>query len=100
MKRIGLTYTGVDWKHENYVKWLKGEDTDIEVVRLDAELGNLHDMQDCDGLVLSGGVDIDPELYDGGVGYVKARGDGWQTGRDLVEAGTLLRAWGGGLPVL
>lgn len=98
--KIGLTYTGTDWKHENYVKWLKGEDADIEVVRLDAELGNLHDMQDCDGLVLSGGVDIDPELYDGGREYVKAPVDGWQTERDLFEQATLLMAWERALPVL
>ena len=31
--RIGLTYTGTDWKHENYVRWLRA-DEDIEVVRL------------------------------------------------------------------
>jgi putative glutamine amidotransferase len=98
--KIGLTYTGTDWKHENYVKWLTGEDADIEVVRLDVELGNLHDMQDCDGLVLSGGVDIDPELYDGGVEYAKAPVDGWQTERDLFEQATLLMAWERGLPVL
>ena len=98
--KIGLTYTGVDWKHENYVKWLKGEDGDIEVVRLDTELGNLSDMQECDGLVLSGGVDIDPELYEGGLEYVKAPVDGWQTERDLFEQATLQMAWEQGLPVL
>lgn len=97
--KIGLTYTGSDWKHENYVKWIKAEE-DIEVIRLDAELGNLHEMRDCDGLVLSGGVDIDPELYDGALEYEKAPVDGWQTERDLFEQATLLMAWEMGLPVL
>jgi len=97
--KIGLTYTGNDWKHENYVKWLRGGE-DIEVVRLDAELGNLSDMQECDGLVLSGGVDIDPELYEGGTAYVKAPVAGWQTERDLFEQATLQMAWEQGLPVL
>ena len=22
--RIGLSYTGTEWKHENYVRWLQG----------------------------------------------------------------------------
>jgi putative glutamine amidotransferase len=97
--KIGLTYTGSEWKHENYVKWIKA-DEDIEVIRLDAELANLHEMQECDGLVLSGGVDIDPELYDGELGYAKAPVDGWQTERDLFEQATLQLAWEIGLPVL
>ncbi len=97
--KIGLTYTGNERKHENYVKWIKA-DEDIEVVRLDAELGNLHEMQECDGLVLSGGVDIDPELYDGTLEYAKAPVDGWQTERDLFEQATLQLAWEIGLPVL
>jgi putative glutamine amidotransferase len=97
--KIGLTYTGTERKHENYVKWIKA-DEDIEVVRLDAELANLHEMQECDGLVLSGGVDIDPELYDGALEYTKAPTDGWQTERDLFEQATLQLAWEMGLPVL
>jgi len=97
--RVGLTYTGTEWKHENYVKWIKA-DEDIEVVRLDAELANLHEMQECDGLVLSGGVDIDPELYDGELSYTKAPVDGWQTERDLFEQATLQLAWEMGVPVL
>jgi putative glutamine amidotransferase len=97
--RIGLTYTGTEWKHENYVKWIKA-DEDIEVIRLDAELANLHEMQEIDGLVLSGGVDIDPELYDGALEYAKAPVDGWQTERDLFEQATLQMAWELGLPVL
>ena len=97
--KIGLTYTGTGWKHENYVKWIKANE-DIEVIRLDAELANLHEMRECNGLVLSGGVDIDPELYDGALEYVKAPVDGWQTERDLFEQATLQLAWEMGLPVL
>ena len=98
--KIGLTYTGTLWKHENYVRWIRNEDADIEVVRLDAELGNLADVSECDGLVLSGGVDIDPELYDGPMEYVKAPAGGFQTERDLFEQAALQLAWEMGLPVL
>jgi putative glutamine amidotransferase len=97
--KIGLTYTGTDTKHNNYVRWITGED-DITVVKLDAETANLAAVQECDGLVLSGGVDIDPELYDGGRKYVKSPEKGWQTERDLFEQAVLQTAWERGLPVL
>jgi putative glutamine amidotransferase len=96
--KIGLTYTGSDSKHDNYVRWLKDKDESIDVVRLlvagDADL-----LKDCDGLVLSGGVDIEPTLYDGAVGYAKAP-ERWQKERDLFERSALLFAWEQGLPVL
>jgi len=98
--KIGLTYTGTLWKHENYVRWLQGGQEDIEVIRLDASLGNLADVSECDGLVLSGGVDIDPELYDGSMDYFKAPADGFQTERDLFEQAALQLSWEMGLPVL
>jgi putative glutamine amidotransferase len=99
--RIGLTYTGTDLKHENYVRWLKGEDGEaIEVIRLSAEDGNVEEIEACDGLVLSGGIDIDPEYYGGSKGYVKAPAGGWQPERDAFERAALERAWAKGLPVL
>lgn len=97
--RLGLTYTGTDWKHENYVRWLKAEDSDIEVVRLEAgAAGDV--MAGLDGLVLSGGVDIAPSFYGGSDKYVKAPVDGWQPVRDGFELSVLEEAWRRGLPVL
>lgn len=94
--RIGLTYTGTDWKHENYVRWLRA-DEDIEVVRLEAgsEGGGV---DGCDALVLSGGVDIHPELYGGPLDYPE-KGE-WKKERDLFEIAALRTAWERGLPVL
>jgi putative glutamine amidotransferase len=100
MMRIGLTYTGTEWKHENYVKWLIGKEEDIEIVRLSAEQGNQGDLLDCSGLVLSGGVDIEPGLYGGYARYHKAPKEGWQKERDLFEQSALRSAWEMGLPVL
>lgn len=100
--KIGLTYTGSAAKHENYVRWLKDAATgagDIEVIRLSATEG-MEAVEDCDGLVLSGGVDIEPSLYGGGFGYQKAPADGWQKERDVFEQSVLQRAWTLGLPVL
>ena len=113
--KIGLTYTGSEAKHDNYVRWIKdslsgeggraepgeaGERSDeIEVVKLSAGQNNFAEMRQCDGLVLSGGVDIEPGLYGGGFGYEKAPKD-WQKERDLFESSVLQFAWESGLPVL
>jgi putative glutamine amidotransferase len=105
--RIGLTYTGTDWKHENYARWLRAQDAEIEVVRLEAgAAGDLTGgtavdvMAGLDGLVLSGGVDIAPSFYGGAEQYVKAPTDGWQPLRDGFELSVLEEAWKRGLPVL
>ena len=94
--KIGLTYTGSDWKHENYVRWLKGGDASIEVVRLDGVAGP----RDLDALVLSGGVDIAPEFYDGAIAYAHAPLRGWERERDLYEMAVLDGALERGMPVL
>jgi putative glutamine amidotransferase len=94
---IGLTYTGTDWKHDNYVRWLKGDDSGTEVIKLD--LGG--DVQTLDGvqaLVLSGGIDIYPELYGGGMEY--PQNHGWKRDRDEFELRMLGKALEQGIPVL
>jgi len=126
MIKIGLTDTGTAWKHENYVRWLMGVapggeagagrggtgghaggaatgivgSDAVEVVRLSAALGNLNEAAGCDGLVLSGGVDIHPSLYGGGLEYKRSPAGGWERERDLFEQSVLRLAWERGLPVL
>ena len=92
--KIGLTYTGSDEKHENYARWLQGEDEEIEIVRLDAG-GSL---SECDALVLSGGADVHPDLYGGGLNY--PGGGEWRPKRDAFEVAALQSAFDRGLPVL
>ncbi len=61
---IGLTYTGTDEKHQHYLRWLKQDDPSINVITLSAETKeNKGRIADCDGLVLSGGIDIHPGYY-------------------------------------
>lgn len=60
---IGLTYTGSEEKHINYVNWLKQNDS-INIVTLSAETKeNKGSISDCDALVLSGGIDVHPGYY-------------------------------------
>lgn len=99
--RIGLTYTGSDEKHHNYVRWLKDEQEDIEVVKLSVEGGEVGQY---DALVLSGGVDIHPSFYGGGMDYSPGTGMAapakWNKTRDDFEKGVLEQAWAEGKPVL
>lgn len=64
--KIGLTYTESRW--ENYPKWIKGNDNNIEIVELHWEKHDKEEVwdlvEDCDGIVLTGGVDIHPKYYD------------------------------------
>lgn len=64
--KIGLTFTESRW--ENYPKWIKGNDDSIEIVELHWEKHNLDEVwdlvEDCDGIVLTGGVDIHPHFYE------------------------------------
>lgn len=93
--RIGLTYTGSDEKHANYVSWLKDGDNTIDVVMLGA--GDT--WEGLDALVLSGGVDVHPELYKGPMSYDKAPVE-WEMERDVFERRMLEAALGQGAPVL
>jgi len=101
--RIGLTFTGWEDKQANYVKWLKGEgpaSEDIEVIRLSVADGNLDAIGSCDGLVLSGGVDVDPVYYGGSLEYEQAPRAGWEKERDDFEAALLKEALNKKIPVL
>jgi putative glutamine amidotransferase len=64
--KIGLTFTESRW--ENYPVWVKGDDNNIEIVELHWEKQNLDEVwdlvEDCDGIVLTGGVDIHPRFYE------------------------------------
>lgn len=60
--KIALTYTGDLTKHENYVRWLRAQEN-IEIVELSVEKDNLADLEECQALVLSGGVDVYPPMY-------------------------------------
>jgi putative glutamine amidotransferase len=98
--KIGLTFTGYGEKHQNYVKWLKGRDKTIEIVKLSAE-EDRDALEDCDALVLSGGVDIYPAMYGGGLLYPKSeQAKGWKRHRDVFERSVFEYAIERGLPVL
>jgi putative glutamine amidotransferase len=60
--KIGLTHTGIEEKHQNYIKWLTGDD-DIDIIKLSEQDDTADVIKKFDALILSGGVDIHPKFY-------------------------------------
>ena len=48
-------------KYSNYENWLK--DPQVEIIRLGYKYYNLGEVEKCDGILLTGGDDVSPELY-------------------------------------
>jgi putative glutamine amidotransferase len=59
--KIGLTYTGTEEKHQNYIRWLMS-DEDIEVIKLSPD-DTSDELKKYNGFVISGGTDIHPKYY-------------------------------------
>jgi putative glutamine amidotransferase len=98
--KIALTQTESPEKHQLYINWLKGDEEDIEVVTLSADKRNQDELNTCDALVLSGGVDINPALYGGALDYANQPEKGFRTDRDLFEQSLLKSALEANIPVL
>lgn len=56
--KIGITFS--ESNYINYPKWIKGNDSTIEIIELSYETNNLQDVTNCDAVVFTGGIDMDP----------------------------------------
>jgi putative glutamine amidotransferase len=56
---IGITDCA---KYSHYEKWIAQEPA-VKVIKLSYHEDNLNDMQNCDGLIFTGGHDVNPRLY-------------------------------------
>jgi putative glutamine amidotransferase len=81
--KIGVTLS--ESRNENYPKWIKGDDADIELVELSWEKQNWDDIEDCDGIVLTGGVDTCPRFYDNERTDYPNKPQTWNEERDEFE---------------
>ncbi|MEO9022957.1 MAG: gamma-glutamyl-gamma-aminobutyrate hydrolase family protein [Ginsengibacter sp.] len=61
MKRI-VVGIGEGSKYHNYENWIK-EEPGVEVIKLSYRLDNINEIERCDGIILTGGGDVDPQLY-------------------------------------
>ncbi|WP_235005356.1 gamma-glutamyl-gamma-aminobutyrate hydrolase family protein [Pedobacter nyackensis] len=68
-RKLGISYTEANF--QNYWNWFTPEDLgdDIELVELSFEKNNKADIEKCDGFVLTGGIDVLPEIYGGAEEY-------------------------------
>jgi acyl-CoA reductase-like NAD-dependent aldehyde dehydrogenase/gamma-glutamyl-gamma-aminobutyrate hydrolase PuuD len=98
-KKIGLSYTTTNFRY--YLEWFNGSDlsNDIEIVVLSFEENNLIDIYQCDGFVLTGGVDVHPSFYNGEMSYENMPNP-FQQKRDVFEAIIFSYAQSMKLPVL
>jgi putative glutamine amidotransferase len=81
---IGITYTGNQAKQQFYVEWILQHDADIHIITLYPEKNNIDDLAQCQGVVLSGGVDIHPEYFNADLSYANAP-DTFEKARDDFE---------------
>ena len=99
MKKIGVSFTLTNY--ENYINWFTASDLGeaISIVELSFEKNNYADIYDCDGFVLTGGLDVHPSLFDGEKIYANGP-DSFQLERDLFEAYIYRYAKANKIPVL
>ncbi|QBN18368.1 gamma-glutamyl-gamma-aminobutyrate hydrolase family protein [Flavobacterium nackdongense] len=58
MTKIGITLS--ESNYPNYPLWIKGNDASIAIIELSYESQNLQEVAQCDAIVFSGGIDMDP----------------------------------------
>jgi len=58
MIKIGITFS--ESNYENYPLWIKGNDSSIDIIELSYKTNNLQEVLQCDAIVFSGGIDMDP----------------------------------------
>jgi|ERR1041384_3864124 putative glutamine amidotransferase len=97
--RIGVTDTMDDrGAIERYLSWLRSGSPEIECVKLSYENGQANAAGTFDGILLSGGGDVDPVLYGARAGHPTLHDVDQK--RDSFERGVLDRALRDGTPVL
>lgn len=61
--KIGISNADSEAKYLNYARWIKGDDENIEIIKLSAIENNAERVAEIDALVLTGGIDTHPKFY-------------------------------------
>ena len=80
---IGISFS--ETKYPNYPAWILGENVGVEIVELSWEKQNMEDLAKCHGLLLSGGVDMDPKFIQPAITHYPNQPAEWNPGRDQFE---------------
>ncbi len=92
--KIGVTFS--ETNYINYPRWIKGNDSTIEIIELSYEENNLFDLKNCDAVVFTGGIDMDPIEK---IEYANAPKE-FNLTRDLFEMAVLEKALEAQKPIL
>lgn len=95
---IGISDCGA--KHPNYANWIHGGDSRIVAIRIGYSLNNLEELDRCHALVLTGGHDLNPNLYGKPEYMDDCQVDNMDNARDEFEIALLMTAQAMGMPVL
>ncbi len=98
MKIAVTRSTKSDEKFAKYLDWLHDTDSSVEYSVLLHERGNLGEIEQCDGLLLTGGGDVHPKFY--GKNDVHHHAEDVDEHRDAFEFSAVRRAFDRQLPVL
>jgi len=83
MITIGICFS--ETKYPNFPAWLLEGSTDVELIELFWEKQNLDDLKRCHGILLTGGVDIDPFFFAAGLKSYPNQPKEWNRIRDRFE---------------
>jgi putative glutamine amidotransferase len=95
---IGITDCLKEDKLQQYHKWIRTVDPTVEFRNLSSTVGNLDSVEGIDGLLLTGGNDIDPEFY--GHAELRNRSKEINRTRDEFEFEVIRRTLEADLPIL
>ncbi len=93
---IGITQT--EARYANYPLWIQGNDASIQIIKLTSE--NKSDLQKCEGIVLSGGVDTHPSFYGSQRLNYPLAPNPFNEARDVFELSVFKYAQENNMPVL
>ena len=95
--RIGITDCQ---RYQMYERWFLDAPESIDVIRLSYRLKNIDDIERCQGVILSGGEDVNPIRYKRGDLCEKLRNEDIDDQRDEFEWQVMSRALQLNLPIL
>ncbi len=95
---IGISFSATNYG--NYPAWIKGDDTAIQIVELSSEKNNKKELDKCQALILTGGIDIAPFFYKAQRTEYPNGPAKWNDARDAFELDLFHAAQLASLPIL
>lgn len=99
MERIIIGVTDCS-KFENYRSWVLSFNTNIEVIKLGHQHNNFKEIEQCNGILLTGGEDVHPKFYNMESYYPYCYEDDIDEKRDEFEFKILAYTEKNGIPIL